>query len=289
MLRANIYVAAPTPWYKPNGTEGGPWSPISCTLIHGNREAVLVDTPITKQQNIELADWIASIILDKNLKNIYITHGHGDHWFGTNYLLKRFPGVKVLATAGTIAHMKSDAANFDKSWGRQFPNLIDTNFVFAEAVSEGTGFEIEGQKFLPVEVGHSDTHDSTILWIPSIKLAVCGDVVYGDCHQMLAAANTPALRAEWIKAAEKVEALKPESVVPGHMRESEAPGTYHLGNTKKYIRDFGDILNGGAKSPRELSAKMVEKWPSRFNIGALAMGCAAAFKGKEKEKGNEKL
>ncbi|KAH7083023.1 beta-lactamase-like protein [Paraphoma chrysanthemicola] len=275
-LRASVYVAPPIPWHKPNGTEGGPWSPISCTLVYGDTEAVLIDTPITKQQNIELADWIATTIPGIKLKYIYITHGHGDHWFGTNYLLQRFPGVKVIATPGTIQHMKDDASSFAKSWAVQFPNMIDTQFAYADPVTDA--FTVNNEQFVPVEVGHTDTNDSTILWVPSIRLAVCGDVVYGDCHQFLAKANTAALRAEWIAAVEKVENLRPELVVPGHMRPGEVPGVWHLARTKQYLRDFDRLVVGEeAKNPRELGAKMTELWPTRFNMGALAGSSRAAF------------
>ena len=107
ILRADVFVAHPVPWKKPNGSDGGLWSPISCTLISGDTEAVLVDTPITSAQTKDLADWIAKRILaGKRLTYLYITHGHGDHFFGIPSLIKRFPGVKVVATRGTIAHME---------------------------------------------------------------------------------------------------------------------------------------------------------------------------------------
>jgi glyoxylase-like metal-dependent hydrolase (beta-lactamase superfamily II) len=33
----------------------------------------------------------------KNLTTIYATHGHGDHFFGTNTVLERFPGARFVA------------------------------------------------------------------------------------------------------------------------------------------------------------------------------------------------
>ena len=47
-----------------------------------------------------------------------------------------------------------------------------------------------------VEVEHPDTYNLTTLWVPDLKLAVCGDVVYGDVHQILAEAKTLALQKE---------------------------------------------------------------------------------------------
>jgi len=60
------------------------WSPISSTLIYGERDAVLVDAPTTVEQAEALADWIADN--GKNLTTIYVTHGHGDHFFGIGTL-----------------------------------------------------------------------------------------------------------------------------------------------------------------------------------------------------------
>jgi glyoxylase-like metal-dependent hydrolase (beta-lactamase superfamily II) len=56
------------------------WSPISAALISGKRDAVLVDTFITAEQADILVDWVAAS--GKNLTTIYVTHGHGDHFFG---------------------------------------------------------------------------------------------------------------------------------------------------------------------------------------------------------------
>ena len=281
-LRASVYVAPAIPWLRPNGKEGGPWSPISCTLIYGEKEALLVDTPITYAQNEALADWIELTIPGKRLTSIYITHGHGDHWFGIGALKKRFPGVKAVATAGTVEHMKEqiDPKVFEPTYGSMFPRQIDTDFVLAEPLLGNGELQLEDHSIKAVEVGHSDTHDTTILWVPDLKLAVCGDVVYGDVHQMLGAANTRLLRAEWIRAIEKVEALGPEIVVPGHQKPGEVHGRFHLAASKKYIQDFEDIMNDGAKNSKDVFGAMVKKYPTRFNTGALMMGCMSAFKSK---------
>ena len=279
-LRANIHVAPAIPWSKPNGQEGGPWSPIACTLIHGDRDAILVDTPITNAQNAALADWIQETIPGKRLTAIYITHGHADHWLGIHMLTQRFPGVKALATAGTIAHMKEqiEPKAFARTWGSQFPGQVDTEFVLAEPLPASGEFELEGHVLSAVEVGHTDTHDTTVLWVPDLKLVVCGDVVYGDVHCMLGTAKTEALREEWIAAIKKVGALGPEMVVPGHMKPGELTGTFHLAATENYIRDFGEVVGSGEKTSREIAEEISKRYPTRFNKGALLMGAMAAGK-----------
>ena len=43
----------------PPGEKQRPWPPISLTLISGERDAVLVDTPIPIEQARALANWVA--------------------------------------------------------------------------------------------------------------------------------------------------------------------------------------------------------------------------------------
>jgi glyoxylase-like metal-dependent hydrolase (beta-lactamase superfamily II) len=282
-LRADVYVAPSIPWSKPNGKEGGPWSPISCTLIHGEKEAVLVDTPITTAQTIDLVRWIKSRIPGKQLKAIYITHGHGDHFFGIPTLLRHFPTARPLATAGTLEHMEQQIEEpfFSNKWGSQFPGQIDQPFHLADQLPSHNEISLEGHVLKVIEVGQADTHASTILWVPDIKLAVCGDVAYGDVHQMLGECNTKEKRDGWIASIRKVEALKPELVVPGHKLSGEADGTFHLAESRRYIETFEKLL-AQSNSARELTQAMLKEFPTRFNPGALIRGTMAAFPSKTK-------
>src|SRR3974390_2821403 len=59
----------------PPGKESLMWVANSSTLIHGERDAVLVDTFLTEEQSNGLADDIA--VTGKTLKAIYVTHAHG--------------------------------------------------------------------------------------------------------------------------------------------------------------------------------------------------------------------
>ena len=151
-------------------------SPVSSTLIYGDHDAVLVDPPFTRKQVQRVGDWIEHS--GKKLTHIYATHGHGDHWFGTDLLLQRFPGVVAYATEGTIAMMHKQATEGRAHmWDVDFPGQIPPSPVVYQPIPSG-GFELEGQRLVAVEVGHTDTDDTTVLHVPSIGLVVAGDVAY---------------------------------------------------------------------------------------------------------------
>jgi DNA-binding CsgD family transcriptional regulator/ribonuclease BN (tRNA processing enzyme) len=90
-------VTQPEPTVDPDlppGARQRLFSPVTATLICGHRDAILVDALLTLDQAHHLADWIAAH--GKNLTSVYITHAHGDHWFGLSAILDRYPAARAL-------------------------------------------------------------------------------------------------------------------------------------------------------------------------------------------------
>ena len=158
---------------------------MASTLIYGERDAVLVDTFMTAKQAGDLADWVAS--KGKNLTTIYITHGHGDHWFGAATILERFPKARLVATPSSVEVMKVNASPkyLDGAWKVGFPGQIPDKLVIADALN-GNVIDLEGNELVVVELGHTDTDYTTCLHVPSIGLVVAGDAAYNDVHLYLA-------------------------------------------------------------------------------------------------------
>ena len=118
----------------PPGATARKWSPISSTLISGERDAVLVDTFITMEQNRALAEWVAAS--GKNLTAIYATHGHGDHFFGVNTIQQRFPNARFIASREAISVMREQLSPpwLEAYWKSRFPGQIDPALAIAEAL-----------------------------------------------------------------------------------------------------------------------------------------------------------
>ena len=235
-------------------------SPVSSTLIYGERDAALADPSWTVAQTEALCDWIERS--GKQLAYIYITHGHGDHWFGTAQLLQRFPGATVYATEGTIRKMHQQADSRADHWDKDFPGLIGDTPVLAQPIRAG-GFELEGSQLHAIEVGHTDTDDTTVLHVPSIGLVVAGDVAYNGVHLMLLEIGDTGLKS-WLDALDQVTALHPAAVVADHKNKDLPDDPAILEQTRQYLLDAQRLL-GQRPSPREYFDQMVAKYPDRLN------------------------
>jgi hypothetical protein len=179
-------------------------------------------------------------------------------------LLRRFSGATVYATEGVIAQMRRASPDGRPSplFAALFPGQIPATPVVARPVPEG-GILVEGELLQAIEVGHSDTDDSTVLHAPSIDLVVAGDVIYNNVHQFLAESAGGGLQA-WLRAVDKVEALHPRHVVAGHKDDQRPDDPTIITETRAYLEAAGELLATGP-SRRGYLDGILTGFPDRLN------------------------
>ena len=259
-LSVNVFTAPgktmvgerPKPFGEPLG-----FDPITSTLIFGEYDAVLVDAMMTVAEAEALADWVA--LHNRNLETIYITHAHFDHFYGLSVLLDRFPRARAIATRKTVEAMQMFLSPpVERLARRLFPGQVPSKLVAPEPYERDT-FTLEGHELRILEQGHTDSSDTTSLYVPSIGLVVAGDVVYNQCR-MYVGDSTPESRKNWIAVLDRLAALNPTMVVAGHKKPGAPDSPSAIQETQRYLEDF-DRLQKSARSDEELFDQMTELYP----------------------------
>jgi len=206
---------------------------------------------------------------------VYITHGHGDHWFGLGTVLERFPNARAFALPAVIEQMRrgSTPEFLDSFWKPRFDGKLPRDLAFAEPLGDHT-IELEGHELIAVELGHTDTDQTSCLHVPDVGLAVAGDAAYNDVHLYLAESD-PQGRREWIAALDTIESLHPQTVIAGHQRAGRHDGPEIIEETRQYIRDF-DRISETTSTARDLYDQVLALYPDRINPDVVWISAQAA-------------
>jgi hypothetical protein len=99
----------------------------------------------------------------KNLTTIYVTHGHGDHFFAIGALLDHFPNAKAVATPDVLKVMRRQISPefLSSFWSARYPGQIPHHLVLPEEL-QGHVIDLEGRELVAVEAGHTDTDNTSI-------------------------------------------------------------------------------------------------------------------------------
>ena len=272
-LTYDVFVNEPPPQdgVLPNG-EPKRFSPTASTLIYGSQDAVLTDPGMTTEQAQVLGDWVAR--KGRNLTDIFITHGYGDHWFAAGLLAERF-GARIVASAGTIAQMHHNAATRPLLWDKVYTG-IPPSPVTAVSVPDNR-FSLEGHDLVIVEVGATDSDDTSVLHVPDLGLVVAGDVIYNGVHMYLAQTVLVGGFEPWRAAIDKVEALKPRHIVAGHQNQElgdDAERT--IAETRQYLDDAEELLRTENSAVGFFNAKL-ERYPNHLGRTVLWVGASVVY------------
>jgi glyoxylase-like metal-dependent hydrolase (beta-lactamase superfamily II) len=244
---------------------------MASTLICGREDAVLTDPGLTEDQARALGDWVAG--KGRNLRDIFITHGHGDHWFAAGLLAERF-GARVVASAGTIAQMHVGVATRPMLWDKLYTGIPQSQ-VTAVTVP-GNCFTLEGHDLVIVEVGHTDSDDTSVLHIPDLALVVAGDAIYNGVHMYLGQSAVDGF-GPWRDAIGNVEALEPRHIVAGHQnRRRDDDGARTIAETLHYLDDAEELLRTENTATGFFNAK-IARYPDHLGRMILWVSARALY------------
>ena len=249
---------------------------VNSTLIYGDKEAMVIDAGFTRADALR----IAANVLDsgKQLTTIYVSQADPDYYFGVETLKEIFPQADVVSSPAVLTKLTAKLAGKVAFWGPKMGANAPRKPVLPRAL-EGNTLTLEGQA---VEIRGTQglLAHRPYAWIPSIKAVVGNIGVFGNLHVWTADTQSAAERAAWVAQLDEMAALKPELVVPGHMKAGTKLDASAITYTKDYLLSFEKNL-ATSKNGAELIAAMQQAYPQAQGALSLDIG-AKVNKGEMK-------
>ncbi|YCO02309.1 Vmh family MBL fold metallo-hydrolase [Vibrio sp. VNB-15] len=229
--------------------------PASSVLVSGEKELMLFDAQFSVKDGKKLVEQIKES--GKELSMIYISSGDPDYYFGLEPIVAAFPDVKVVASEAVVKHIERTKDAKLAYWGPILEEGAPSKIVVPTVLNDTT-LTLEGKR---IEVKEVNTHDA-YLWVPSEKTVFGGVSVYSGVHVWMADTQSKQERAQWSQSLERMKALKPQTVIPGHYLGDMPKGVEGVQFTINYIADIEQTLEKSIKpSSSEISAAMKAKYP----------------------------
>ncbi|MGR5136209.1 Vmh family MBL fold metallo-hydrolase [Vibrio jasicida] len=229
--------------------------PASSVLVSGEKELMLFDAQFSVKDGKKLVEQIKKS--GKELSMIYISSGDPDYYFGLEPIVAAFPDVKVVASEAVVKHIERTKDAKLAYWGPILEEGAPSKVVVPTVLNDTT-LTLEGKR---IEVKEINTHDA-YLWVPSEKTVFGGVSVYSGVHVWMADTQSKQERAQWSQSLERMKALKPKNVIPGHYLGDMPKGVEGVQFTINYIEDIEQTLEKLSKpSSSEISAAMKAKYP----------------------------
>lgn len=225
----------------------------NCVFIINDEDVVVVDTTITPSSAREVLAELKKLT-SKPVKYVINTHWHDDHIIGNQVYREAFPGVEFIGHASTLVDLPTVGASNRQQLQEGAPgfveqiratmnnkkNLVGADLTEEERISFTSDIEqverylSEIPKFqvvLPtitiqesltlhrgsrtIEIRHLGRGHSgadLVVYLPKERIAITGDLVVWPVP-LVGSTSYP---AEFAAALEKLVAMQPTTIIPGH-------------------------------------------------------------------------
>lgn len=205
-------------WLVPDGTWG--WS--NAGLITGDGESLLVDTLFDLAMTREMLTGLQPVTAEHPIRTVVNTHANGDHWFGNELVAD----AQIVASAATAEEMATNGPALIRGLLDQpgatgdFARHIFAPFDFdgitptpaTRTFDDDLDLDVGGTAVRVINLGPAHTGGDSVVFVPDERVLYAGDLLF--------IGGTPISWAgpisNWIAACDRMTALDPQYVVPGH-------------------------------------------------------------------------
>ena len=139
-------------------------------------------------------------------------------------------------------------------------------------------FTLEGHDLVIVEVGHTDSDDTSVLHVPDLELVVAGDVIYNGVHMYLGAER--GRRTASGRGGTRSTRSRPSSPgtsSAGHQnKQLDDDAERTIAETRQYLDDADELLRTAHTAVDFFNAK-IERYPNHLGRTVLWVGASALY------------
>lgn len=248
---------------------------VASVIVTGKTDAVLIDA----QWTLSSAHQVVAEILatGKNLKTIYLTHAHPDHYFGAGTIAAAFPKARVVAVPSEADIINKQFFGKIEIWEATIgAHNVCRETTFVESLIEDH-LELEGERLEIITHVVGDMKYNTMVWIPAIKTLYASDVLFNQAHPFTCEI-TAAERKEWVKAIDDIEKMGAEVIIPGHARPGVQFDRSACEFTREYLAATEEEL-ARQSSVGDFYCAMAERFPKAHLVHLSNEMNANVFKG----------
>lgn len=170
---------------------------------------------------------------DAPIRRVIVSHFHADHYYGLQVF--KDAGAEIWAHEHGRGAIHSDEARlrFEQRKDVLRPWVSDALQRFVEAdvwLSGDTDFELGGVRFKLRHVGPAHSAEDLVLYVVDDGVLYAGDLVFKGRVPFVGEADS----RRWLAALDKLIALEPRVLVPGHGQASLDPAA-DLTLTRDYL------------------------------------------------------
>ncbi len=193
----------------------------------------------------------------KPVRFVLDTHYHADHSYGNGVFAQA--GATIISSEMTAEDSRTrNTASWDKDTGVGEQNLKLYSLVHPQLTFKDSIAISDGSRRLElIRVGPGHTRGDSVAWLPAERIVFTGDLCTTRAQNNLA---DPGMSPDgWLQILDKLAAMNPAIVVPGHGRDGTVDA---LKGQRAYLSAvFDAVRNGMAKGVGENEIYSSIDWP----------------------------
>jgi glyoxylase-like metal-dependent hydrolase (beta-lactamase superfamily II) len=249
----------------------GGWGWSNAGLVVGGESTLLIDTLFDLRLTEEMLQAMRRAVPSAaRIDTLVNTHANGDHCYGNQLV----GDALIVASARTAEEMTELPPAAMAMLVQQAPQMGVLGEFFLRCFD---AFEFDGiEPVLPkqtfsgelslqvgerelqlIEVGPAHTRGDTLVHVPAERVLFTGDVLFSGAHPIAWAGPV----SNWIAACERILALDPQAIVPGHGPLSTVEQVRELRDYFEYLYEQARERHDEGMTPLEAArALALDRW-----------------------------